>query len=90
MKFVMDHPEIAMTVTLGATNMCLQPPAGGRKGAVDLNKIKIPERYARSFGVDPEASYTLQEIMDILRPLVPPGTEITEAMVCRCLASALW
>jgi hypothetical protein len=85
MKFVMDHPEIAMTVTLGATNMCLQPPAGGRKGAVDLNKIKIPERYARSFGVDPEATYTLQEIMDILRPMVPPGTEITEAMVSSML-----
>jgi hypothetical protein len=85
MKFVMEHPEIAMTVTLGATNMCLQPPAGGRKGAVDLNKIKVPERYARSFGVDPNATYTLQEIMDILRPIVPPGTEITEAMVASML-----
>jgi hypothetical protein len=85
MKFVMDHPEIAMTVTLGATNMCLQPPAGGRKGAVDLNKIKVPERYARSFGVDPSATYTLQEIMDILRPMVPQGTEITEAMVASML-----
>ncbi len=85
MKFVMDHPEIAMTVTLGSTNMCLQPPAGGRKGAVDLNKIKIPERYARSFGVDPEATYTLQEVMDILRPMVPPGTEVTEAMVSSIL-----
>lgn len=85
MKFVMDHPEIAMTVTLGSTNMCLQPPAGGRKGAVDLSKIKVPERYARSFGVDPEATYTLQEIMDILRPIMPPGTEITEAMISSML-----
>jgi len=85
MKFVMDRPEIAMTVTLGATNMCLQPPAGGRKGAVDLNRIKVPERYARSFGVDPDATYTLQEIMDILRPMVSPGTEITEAMVSSML-----
>jgi hypothetical protein len=85
MEFVMNHPEIAMTVTLGATNMCLQPPAGGRKGAVDLNKIKIPARYARSFGVDPEATHTLQEVMDILRPMVPPGTEITEAMISSML-----
>ncbi len=85
MKFVMDHPEIAMTVTLGATNMCLQPPAGGRKGEVDLNKIKVPERYARSFGIDPEATYTLREVMDILRPMMPPGTEITEAMISSML-----
>ncbi len=85
MKFVMDHPEIAMTITLGTTNMCLQPPAGGRRGAVDLNKIKVPERYARSFGIDPDATYTLQEIMDKLRPMVPPGTEITEAMISSML-----
>lgn len=85
MKFVMDRPEIAMTVTLGATNMCLQPPAGGRKGMVDLNKIKIPARYAMSFGVDPDATFTLQEVMDILRPMVAPGTEITEAMVSSIL-----
>jgi hypothetical protein len=85
MKFVMDHPEIAMTFTLGSTNMCLQPPAGGRKGAVDLTRIKVPERYAKSFGADPNATYSLQEIMDMIRPMVPPGTEITEAMVSSIL-----
>jgi len=30
MKFAIDHPEIAMTFAFGSTNMCLQPPAGGR------------------------------------------------------------
>jgi hypothetical protein len=85
MKFVMGHPEIAMTVTFGSTNMCLQPPAGGRKGAVDLSRIKVPERYARSFGIDPDATYSLEEIMDVLRPMMPPGAEITEAMVSSML-----
>ena len=85
MKFVMEHPEIAMTFTLGATNMCLQPPAGGRKGTVDLTRIKVPERYARSFGADPDATYSLQEIMDMMRPMMPPGTEITEMMVSSML-----
>ncbi len=85
MKFVMQHPEIAMTVTFGATNMCLQPPAGGRRGAVDLTRIKVPERYARSFGADPDATYSLEEIMDMMRPMMPPGTEITEVMVSSML-----
>jgi hypothetical protein len=85
MKFVTEHAEIAMTFTLGATNMCLQPPAGGRKGTVDLTRIKVPERYARSFGADPDATYSLQEIMDMMRPMMPPGTEITEMMVSSML-----
>ncbi len=85
MKFIMGHPEIAMTFTLGASNMCLQPPAGGRQGAVDLSRIKIPERYAKAMGVDPNATYSIQEVMDMVRSLVPPGTEVTEAMVSSML-----
>ncbi len=85
MQFVMSHPEIAMTFTFGATNMCLQPPAGGRQGSADLTRIKIPEGYAKYFGVDPNATYTMQEILDLVRPLVPPGTEVTEAMVASIL-----
>ena len=36
-----------MTFAFGATNMCLQPPAGGRSGSFDANAIKIPERHGR-------------------------------------------
>ncbi len=81
MQFVMGHPEIAMTFTLGSTNMCLQPPAGGRQGSADLTKIKIPERVAKMFGADPNATYTIQEIMDMVRPMVPPGMDLTESMI---------
>jgi hypothetical protein len=85
MQFVMGHPEIAMTFTLGTTNMCLQPPAGGRQGSADLSKIKLPERYAKAFGADPNATYTVQEIMDMVRPMVPPGFELTESIVASFL-----
>lgn len=85
MQFVMDRPEIAMTFTLGASNMCLQPPAGGRKAAFDPNRIRIPERYAKAFGLDPNAVYSMQEIMDFIRPSLPPGVELTEAMVASIL-----
>jgi hypothetical protein len=85
MQFVMAHPEIAMTVTLGSSNMCLQPPAGGRQGSADLSKIIIPEYLAKAFGADPNVTYSLQEIKDLLQPLISPGTEVTESQVSSIL-----
>ena len=85
MKFAVDHPEIAMTFTFGASNMCLQPPAGGRQSTFDATAIKVPERYAKMFGADPDRAYTMQEIVEIVRPLAPPGFEINESMVASLL-----
>ncbi|HEY3384354.1 MAG TPA: M14 family metallopeptidase [Vicinamibacterales bacterium] len=81
MKFVTDHREIAMTFAFGATNMCLQPPAGGRQGSFDANSIKVPERIAARFGADPNRTYSMKEIIEMVRPLAPPGFEITESMI---------
>jgi hypothetical protein len=79
LKFAFAHPEIAMTLSLGATNMCLQPPAGGRQGSVDLSQIRIPERIATRFGADPNRTYSMQEIMAMIRPMVPAGMEVNES-----------
>ena len=84
-KFAIDHPEIAMTVSLGATNMCLQPPAGGRQGSFDANAVKIPEKYAVQFGADTSRTYSLKEIMEMVQPLVPPGMQLTESMIASFL-----
>ena len=85
MKFAIDHPEIAMTFAFGATNMCLQPPAGGRQGSFDATAIKIPEQMASRFGADPGRTYTMKEIVELIRPLAPPGFEITEGIVASFL-----
>lgn len=85
MKFAVDHPEIAMTLTFGASNMCMQPPAGGRPTTFDATAVKIPERYAKMFGADPNRSYAMQEVMEMIRPMAPPGFEITESMVASFL-----
>ena len=85
MKFAIDHPEIAMMFAFGATNMCLQPPAGGRQGSFDATAIKIPEQMASRFGADPGRTYTMKEIVDLIRPLAPPGFEITEGIVASFL-----
>jgi len=85
LKFVMDHHEIAMMFGFGASNMCLQPPAGGRQGSFDANSIKIPERIATRMGLDPNRNYSMKEIMDFVRPMVPPGMELTESMIASFL-----
>ncbi|MCK4699923.1 MAG: hypothetical protein KAT38_06300, partial [Bacteroidales bacterium] len=81
MKFISDHPEIAMTLTLGSTNFFLVPPKGGRKGSVDLDKIKLPDRFAKMFDADPDKSYSMSEIIEMVQPMVPEGFEVTESVV---------
>ncbi len=84
-KFIMEHREIGLTFCFGQTNFCLNPPAGGRRGSVDLNNIKIPERYGKMMGLDTEKTYTMKEIIELLKPFVPEGMEITESMVAQFL-----
>ncbi len=80
-KFVYEHPEIAMTFTYGSTNFCMVPPKGGRKAGVDLAKIKIPKRMAPMLNADPDKTYTMSEVMEMTKAVVPPGMEVTESMV---------
>jgi len=85
MKFAIDHPEIAMTLAFGSSNLCLQPPAGGRPSSFDAKAVKVPERLAKEFGADPDRTYTINEIIEMVRPLAPPGFEITESVVASFL-----
>ncbi len=84
-EFAFEHPEIAMTFSFGATNFCYTPPKGGRKGEVDMNNIKIPERMAGMIGADPDKSYSMQEIIEMVQPLVPAGMTVDESMVASFL-----
>jgi hypothetical protein len=84
-QFIFQHPEIAMTISFGETNFCMMPPRGGRKGTADLSKIKIPKRIAKRMNMDPEKTYTMKEIMDLIRPRLPAGMEIDESMVASFL-----
>ncbi|MGZ4886425.1 MAG: M14 family metallopeptidase [Candidatus Aminicenantales bacterium] len=85
MKFMNDHQEIGLTFVFGSTNFCLNPPRGGRKGDADLNQIKVPENMAGFIGADPTKTYTIAEIMDMVKPLVPEGMQVTESMIASFL-----
>lgn len=81
LKFFDLHREVGLTFVFGETNFCLAPPRSSRKGDADLNQIKIPERVAGFINADPTRTYTIAEVMDLVRPLVPPGMEVTEGMI---------
>lgn len=81
MDFIYTHPEIAATFTFGKVDFCLQAPKGGRKGSADFSKIKIPKGMAKQFGADPNRTYTMDEIIELVQPMVPEGMEITPSMV---------
>lgn len=85
MKFVFEHPEIAMTVTFGSTNFCMVAPKGGRSSTTDMDNIKIPERYATFFNADPDKSYSMEEIMEMVKPMMPAGMEVNESMIASFL-----
>ncbi|MCX6226436.1 MAG: M14 family metallopeptidase [Bacteroidia bacterium] len=85
MQFVNAHPEIALTMTYGSTNWCLVPPKGGRKSAMNLSAIKLPQRYAQMLNADPEKTYSLDEVKEMLKTTVPPGTTVDDAMVAGML-----
>lgn len=79
MKFIFNHPEIAMVYTLGTSDFCLAPPRGGRKGGANMESIKIPARFASRLGADPEKTYTMAEVVEIFKSSMPsrPGREMT-------------
>ena len=85
LRFIYDRPEIAMVYTLGSTNFCLVPPKGGRKGGANLDRIKIPSRYARMLDVDPSKTYSMDEVIEMLKERVPDGMEVTPSMVAGML-----
>jgi len=85
MKFIYDRPEIAMAFTLGSSDFCIAPPKGGRKGGANLQSIKIPARYARMFDIDPNQSFTMDEVIEMVKTRVPAGMEVTPSMVAGML-----
>lgn len=81
LKFVNEHKEIGLVFVFGGANFCLNPPRGGRRGDADLNQIRIPREMAGYLNADPDKVYTMAEVVEMAKPLVPEGTDVDEAMV---------
>ncbi|MFH1946335.1 MAG: M14 family metallopeptidase [Acidobacteriota bacterium] len=81
LKFFSEHGEIGLVFTFGSTNFCLVPPRGGRRGEVDLQSLRIPRRYAEMLNADPDKTYSMAEVIEMVRPMVPAGMDVDESMV---------
>ncbi len=81
LRFFDLHREIGLAFVFGESNFCLEPPRAGRKGDADFNQIKVPERVAGFINADPTRTYTMAEIIELVKPLVPPGMEVTEGLI---------
>lgn len=81
LRFIYDRPEISMVYTLGSSNFCLQPPKNNRKGDANLDKLKFPSRYAKIFNVDENQTFTMDEVIEIMKQKVPAAMDVTPAMV---------
>lgn len=84
-KFFDAHREVGLMFVFGEASFCLAPPRGGRRGEADLSQIKIPERFATMLNADPNKNYTMAEIIEMVKPLVPPGMEVTEGLIASFL-----
>ncbi len=85
MRFIYARPEIAMAYTLGSSDFCIAPPKGGRKGGPNLQNIKVPARYARMLDIDPNQTFTMDELIELLKQRMPAGMEVTPSMVAGML-----
>ncbi len=84
-EFVSAHREIGMTFVFGSANFCLNPPRSDRRNEADLTRLKIPERFAGFLGADPDKTYTMEEVIEMVKPIVPAGMEVDESMIASFL-----
>ena len=84
-KFMNEHKDIGLSFVFGSADFCLNPPRGGRRGDADLNQIRVPERMAGFIGADPTRVYTLPELIELVRPMVPEGMTVDESMIASML-----
>ena len=81
MKFAFSHPEIAMVLSFSQTNYLLAPPQGGRRGSFDAENIRIPREIGSQIGIDVSRTYTMQELIELVRPMVPAGMTVDESLI---------
>jgi hypothetical protein len=85
LKFMTDHPSIALVLAYGSENTLLNMQQTGQ-ARVGGDRVKVPKMYAGFLGLDPDTEYTLKEIVDLLKGMrIGGGMEIDESLVAMFL-----
>jgi len=85
MEFMIDHPQIALVMHYGSTNFCMQAPKGGRKGGTNLTSLRIPKNYVSMLNADANKRYTMAEVKEMVKAVVPPGMVVDDSMIAGML-----
>jgi hypothetical protein len=86
LAFAFDHREIAMVLTFGRTNSLKAVPEGGKKAQSSQNKYKVPERWARRMGLDPDEEYDIKFLLEMARDATGYA-ELSEDMLLQWLGA---
>ncbi len=89
MQFAFAHPEIAMVLAFGESNYLLSPPKSDRRGSFDTQNIRVPRSAAGQLGLDPSRTYTMEEIMEQVKPMMPAGMQPDENMIAGMLGMGM-
>jgi len=84
LQFAFDHPEIALLLVLDRTNSLKNVPEASKKAEGAQDKYKLPEEIAKEAGIDPEAEFTMDELVEMGREFTG-YQELTEEMVLQFL-----
>ena len=84
-KFIFAHDDIAMTMVYGDTNFLMVPPQGGNVETFRKHLEKLAEGVGKFMGIDTDKTYSMKEIMEYVKQVVPSGFEVTESMVASFL-----
>jgi len=81
LKFLSSHRNIALALNFSTENtfLNLQQTGQARAGG---DRVKVPKMIAGFLGLEPDAEYSIKEIVEILKGMnIGGGQEITEDMV---------
>ncbi|MCX8160490.1 MAG: M14 family metallopeptidase [Candidatus Saccharicenans sp.] len=85
LKFMFDHNNIAMVINFSTENNLLNMQQTGQ-ARVGADRVRVPRQFASFLGLDPEAEYTLKEIVDVLKSSgFAGGMEVDESLVATFL-----
>ena len=84
LEYCFDHPEIAMALTFGRSNSLKNVPESNRRAEAGGNKFKLPKRWAKRMGIDPEKEFAMKELLPMARDFTG-YKELTEDMLLQWL-----
>ncbi|MCR4395889.1 MAG: M14 family metallopeptidase [Candidatus Saccharicenans sp.] len=85
LRFMFDHNNIAMVINFSTENNLLNMQQTGQV-RVGSDRVRVPRQFAGFLGLDPEAEYTLKEIVEVLKSTgFGGGMEIDESLVATFL-----